>query len=107
MLLTFWVKVLQCIGHRILPSSAVSINVEVSNIKVLHNEMGAMCDHWDNIMSKAMAVARGLNVDSTLGESEQEKEKLFSIHQKTKLMRKDISFRNRIFFVAMTELFLN
>lgn len=67
LLLTFWVKVLQCIEDRniISQSSAISL-VQASNIKELEREIAYMHSCWDNFLKEATAVASSLGISTNI-----------------------------------------
>lgn len=60
LLLTFWVKVLQCIDDRNLTSqsSTISLDVQAVNIKELEEEIACMHASWDSFLTEATAVAQ-------------------------------------------------
>lgn len=73
-LLSFWVKVLQCIKDRnlILQSSSISLDIGAGNNKALEEEMISMCNSWASILSEATVVA-----NAKLGDRERKRKRFF------------------------------
>ncbi len=63
-LLTIWVKVLQCIDDRniILQSGKISLEAEAANVRDLKNEMQNLRDIWDVLLSEASLIASQMRV---------------------------------------------
>lgn len=63
-LLAVWVKVLQCIDDRnvYLQSGKISLETEVDKISALKQEMQALGDRWDSLLSEATLVAAQMDV---------------------------------------------
>jgi hypothetical protein len=81
-LLTFWVKVLQCIDNRslILQSGNISLDMEAAHIKALQEEIQALCNQWDALLAEASTVANemgGTTQFHSEQRSRQEKNKTF------------------------------
>lgn len=63
-LLTVWVKVLQCIENRNLIHQArdISLGIEAANIKALQEEIQAIRDEWDLLLTEASLVAQAMEI---------------------------------------------
>ena len=59
-LLTVWVKILQCIENRnvTLQTGDISPFVEATNMKALHEEIQALLNRWDSLLAEASLVAQ-------------------------------------------------
>lgn len=66
MLLTIWVKVLQCIDDRskFLQSGKISLEAEAANVRDLKNEMQNLRDSRDALLSEASLIASQMGVPS-------------------------------------------
>lgn len=63
-LLTVWLKVLQCIDNRIvvIQSGKISLDTEVANISALKKEMLALRDGWESLLSETELTATQIDV---------------------------------------------
>ena len=59
-LLTIWVKLLQCIDNRnvILQSGKISLEVKAANVNALKGEIQAFRNKWDSFLSEASLIAQ-------------------------------------------------
>lgn len=108
-LLTVWVKILQCIENRnvILQAGDISLDVQAANIKALQEEMQALCDRWDSLLAEASLVAQTMGVPDHFRTEERRKRKRkrmpdeMTQEDATTEDSAENAFRNKIFFVAM------
>lgn len=63
-LLTVWLKVLQCIDNRnvVIQSGKISLDTEVANISALKKEMLALRDGWESLLSETELTATQIDV---------------------------------------------
>ncbi|KAL6475705.1 hypothetical protein MHYP_G00167450 [Metynnis hypsauchen] len=108
-LLTVWVKILQCIENRnvILQAGDISLDVEAANIKALQEEMQAFRNRWDSLLAEASLVAQAMDVPDHFRSEERRKRKRkcmpdeMTQEDATTEDSAENAFRNNIFFVAM------
>uniref|UniRef100_A0A3B1IJ48 TTF-type domain-containing protein n=1 Tax=Astyanax mexicanus TaxID=7994 RepID=A0A3B1IJ48_ASTMX len=108
-LLTVWVKILQCIDNRnvILQAGDISLDVEAANIKALQEEMQALRNRWDSLLAEATLVAHAMDVPDHFRSEERRKRKRKcmpdEMRQEDATTEDSVknAFRNNIFFVAM------
>ncbi|KAL7372369.1 hypothetical protein ABVT39_015108 [Epinephelus coioides] len=108
-LLTVWVKILQCIDNRnvILQAGDISLDVEAANIKALQEEMQALRNRWDSLLAEASLVAQEMDIPDHFRSEERRKWKRkrmpdeMTQEDATTEDSAENAFRNNIFFVAM------
>ena len=105
LLLTFWVKVLQCIEDRNLTSqsSTISLDVQAVNIKELEEEIVCMRASWDSFLTEATAVALSMGIKSQLEMRQRKRKRFFDESEKqgTEEQNPETLFRDGVFHVAM------
>lgn len=108
-LLTVWVKILQCIENRnvILQAGDISLDVQAANIKALQEEMQALRDRWDSLLAEASLVAQTMDVPDHFRTEKRRKRKRkrmpdeMTQEDATTEDSAENAFRNKIFFVVM------
>lgn len=107
-LLTIWVKVLQCIDCRnvILQSGKISLEVEAANINALKDEMQALRNEWDSLLSEATLVANEMRIPPRFKKElsrERKRKRFFDEAPPEETGQSDCAerFRNTVFFTAM------
>lgn len=76
LLLTVWVKILQCIENRniILQAGNISLDVEAANMASLKEEMQALRNEWDSLLGEATLVAQAMEIPTQFkGEDKRKK----------------------------------
>lgn len=104
LLLSFWVKVLQCIEDRnlILQSSAISLDVQAANIQALAEEIASMRNSWQSFLSEATVVANAMGIEPKLEIRQRKRKRHFDESEdEMGVESPEIMFRNRIFYVAL------
>uniref|UniRef100_A0A3B4ZP78 DUF4371 domain-containing protein n=1 Tax=Stegastes partitus TaxID=144197 RepID=A0A3B4ZP78_9TELE len=105
LLLTFWVKVLQCIEDRNLASqsSTISLDVQTANIKELEEEIACMWASWDSFLTEATAAATSMGIKSQLDTRQRKWKRFFDEAEKegTEEQSPETHFRDRVFYAAM------
>lgn len=106
-LLTVWLKVLQCIDDRnlIIQSGKISLETEAANISALTKEMLALRSKWEALVSEATLVATQIDVEPQFRPNRR-KMKRKRFHDETSMEetaqdRPETMFRNTVFFTAM------
>lgn len=107
-LLTVWVKILQCIENRsfILQAGNIPLDVEAANIKALQEEMQVLCSKWNSLLVEATIVAQAMDVSDHFQSRERRKRKRKRMPDETTQDETtedsaENAFHNNIFFVAM------
>lgn len=106
-LLTVWVKVLQCMENRnlVLQAGNISLDIEAANIKALQEEMQDLRCEWDSLLSEACLVAQAMEIPAQFQGEEKQKRKRKCMPDESKEDETEENaatvFRNQVFFVAM------
>ncbi|CAL9693151.1 unnamed protein product [Knipowitschia caucasica] len=109
-LLTVWVKVLQCIENQnlILQAGNISLDVEAANISALKEEMQALRNEWDSLLSEAILVAKEMEIPPQLQcEEDKRKKRRKRMYDETVTQGEmceentEHAFRNKVFYVAL------
>ena len=108
-LLTFWVKVLQCIDNRslILQSGNISLDTESAHFKALQEDIQALCHQWDALLTEASMVANEMGGTAPFHSeqrSRQKKRKCFPDETEDDIaneQKSDTGFHNTVFYVAL------
>lgn len=112
-LLTVWVKVLQCIENRnlILQAGDISLDIETANIKELLDEIQAIRNEWDSLLAEASLVAQTMEIPAQFESEERRKRKRKrmpdEMTQDATEESAENAFRNNIFFIAMDSIISN
>lgn len=106
-LLTVWLKVLQCFDDRnvVIQSGKISLDTEASNISALTKEMLALRDGWESLLSEATLIATQIDVAPQFNKEHSRQKKRKRFHDETSQETAHDSattvFRNTVFFTAM------
>ncbi|KAL0189891.1 hypothetical protein M9458_016990, partial [Cirrhinus mrigala] len=107
-LLTVWVKVLQCIENRnlILQTGDISLDTQAANIKDLQEEIQAIRNKWDSLLTEASLVAQAMEIPAQFRSEERRKRKRKLMPDERRSEDEtecsaEQAFRNNVFFVAI------
>lgn len=84
-LLTVWLKVLQCIDDRnvVIQSGKISLDTEASNINALTKEMLALRDGWESLLSEATLIATQIDAAPQFSKEHSRQKKRKRFHDET------------------------
>lgn len=84
-LLTVWLKILQCIEDRnvILQSGKISLDTQAASIRALKEEMQALRDGWKSLLSEATLISMQMDVEPQFSKEHSHQRKRKRFHDET------------------------
>lgn len=107
LLLTVWVKILQCTENRniILQAGNISLDVEAANIASLKEEMQALRNEWDSLLGEATLVAQAMETPTQFKGEDKRKKRRKRMYDETEgdtsEENAEQAFKHNIFYVAL------
>ncbi|XP_065642186.1 uncharacterized protein LOC136073858 [Hydra vulgaris] len=96
-----WFKVLTAINYTnlVLQARNATLDVEVTNIKRLIDELKTLQDKWDSIMVESKLVANTLNISQELPEPRRKIRKRFA--DEISLSNSENNFKQNVFYILL------